>query len=138
MAEPAQLWNDDTLPLSEGVSATFESDESTITFDRTKANGTAQVNLLTKANANGKMELVAAGDVPAGQVDGSGGKGHVSVLLKQENRKIPRGDGTATVGQSVVGDTKSSAKGYGKGATYGSGRGYIWKVTTTDLYVLGW
>ena len=102
MAAPEQIWNEQDLPYG-SHSVTVDTDEDTITYDRTKENGTSAAGLLAKAaDEDGTHELVAAGERPRGIIRASGGKGRGSLIVEGKNLSVPRGDTTSNTAVTVV------------------------------------
>jgi hypothetical protein len=107
-----------------GQYATYTIDNSTITYDVTKANGSAQVGLAVTLSGNGTVALADIGNPVEGKL----------ISVEADNRctvqyagfmKLPGGaSATLTVGTKIVGaQGAASAKGYIKTAT-ASGAAY--------------
>lgn len=115
-----------------GVYRTYKIDNSTITHDATKANGSAQVGLAVTFSAANTVALAADGDAVIGkliQVEAD----DKATVQTDGTMTLPGGDSaTLTLGTKIVGDLgASSAKGYIRSAASGTaaellvGRGRI-------------
>lgn len=100
------------LPYAEGsISVTRRVDE-TIVFDRIKADGTEQAGFLSSSrNASGQEQLGVRGRRPSGLIQKSEKSGEASIYLKGCNLCVPKGDGTAEVGQELQCDIKTIVAG---------------------------
>ena len=125
-------------PLTE----TFKIDDSTITYDATKENGSDQVDLAVTFSAANTVALVADGEAVVGK------------LLKVESDNmatvqtrgvvtLPGGtSATLTLGSQIVGDLLVSAEGYIRSAASGTAaelilcRGMIQDAGTTTAVVV--
>ena len=125
-------------PLTE----TFKIDDSTITYDATKENGSDQVGLAVTFSAANTIALAADGEAVVGK------------LLKVESDDmatvqtrgvvtLPGGtSATLTLGSQIVGDLLVSAEGYIRSAASGTAaelilcRGMIQDAGTTTAVVV--
>jgi hypothetical protein len=121
---------------------TFLIDNSTITYDSTEENGSAQVGLAVTLSADGTVALVG---------DGEGVKGKL-IKVESDNKAVVQTKGictlpggtsaTLTLGEKIVGDLLVSAKGYiqavatGTAAQLGHARGEILDNDTTTAVVV--
>jgi len=106
---------------------TFKIDNSTITYDSTKANGSSQVGLGVTLSADDTVALVG---------DGEGLKGKL-IKVESDNKAVVQTKGictlpggtsaTLTLGEKVVGDLGGG----------GSDKGYIQAVATGTAAQLG-
>lgn len=126
----------------EGPNRTRKIDNSTITYDKTKAGGSAQVGLAVTLSADDTVALAADGDAVLGEL----------LLVEADNFctvrengpvKLPAGTGASlTLGKKIVGALLSSAKGYirevatGTAAELGKARGYITNNDDTAAVVV--
>lgn len=96
-----------------GVYRTYKIDNSTILFDRTKANGSAQVGLAVTLSAANTVALTADADEVIGKLIKVEGDNKATVMT-EGTMELPGGDSaTLTLGTKIVGDLgASSAKGY--------------------------
>lgn len=96
-----------------GVYRTYKIDNSTITYDATKVNGSAQVGLAVTFSAAETVALVADGEAVIGKL----------IKVERDNKATVQTDGTMTLpggdsatltlGASIVGDLgAANAKGY--------------------------
>jgi hypothetical protein len=129
-----------------GINATYETfliDNSTITYDATKVNGSAQVGLAVALSTHGTVELVGDGEEVVGKL----------MKVEADNKAVvqtggymtlPGGSGaTLTPGKKIVGDLgASSAEGYirevatGTAAELGVARGMIVDAAVTTAVVV--
>lgn len=126
------------------LTATYKIDNSTITYDATKANGAAST-MIGKAvtlSAAGTVALAADGDAIEGKL----------LLVEADNKctvqvggycDLPGGTGASlTLGKKIVGALLSSAKGYirevatGTAAELGKCRGRIVDAGTTTAVMV--
>ena len=138
MTERDDVSNIGIGPLTE----TFKIDDSTITYDATKENGSDQVDLAVTFSAANTVALVADGEAVVGK------------LLKVESDNmatvqtrgvvtLPGGtSATLTLGSQIVGDLLVSAEGYIRSAASGTAaelilcRGMIQDAGTTTAVVV--
>ncbi len=110
----------------DAVNVTYDIDDSTITFDETEANGSAQVGLAVTLSGAKTVALADDGDEIEGKLikvepDGK------CVVQVGGYMTLPGGDGaTLTEGKKIVGD---------QGA--GAALGYIREVATATAAELG-
>lgn len=92
---------------------TYKTDNSTIVYDATKANGSASAGLAVTLSADGTVALCADADEVIGKLITVSSDNKASVQTSGY-MLLPGGDGaTLTVGSRVVGDLgAASAKGY--------------------------
>ena len=92
--------------------APFAIDNSTITYDATKANGSAQVGLAVTLSAAKTVALTADGNRVIGKLISVEADGFCTVQVGGY-MTLPAGAGASlTLGKAIVGDLDSSAKGY--------------------------
>lgn len=110
MADPRNAVNFDGIEYS---AQTFLIDDSTITYDATKANGSAQVGLAVTLSGNGTVALVADGEAVLGKLIAVEADDK-AVVQTAGYMTLPAGSGaTVTRGKQIVGDLgAASAKGY--------------------------
>jgi len=126
-----------------GVYRTYKIDNSTITYDASKAGGSAQVGLAVTFSADKTVALAADGEAVIGKL----------ILVESDDKAnvmthgtmtLPGGNGaTLTLGATIVGALNaSSAKGYirstasGTAAELVKGRGYIEDNDTATAVVV--
>lgn len=126
-----------------GVYRTYKIDNSTITYDATKAGGSAQVGLAVTFSAADTVALAADGEAVMGKL----------ILVESDDKcnvmtdgtmTLPGGNGaTLTLGATIVGALNaSSAKGYIRSAASGTaaelvkGRGRIENAGTATAVVV--
>lgn len=108
MADPRLV--DFTGILPEVV--TFKIDASTITYDATKANGSASVGLAVTMSAARTVALVADGEAVMGKLLKVEADGKCAVQVGGY-MTLPAGTGASlTLGKKIVGDLLVAAKGY--------------------------
>lgn len=101
----------------DGVWATYKIDNSTITYDATKTNGSAQSGMAVTLSGDATVALAGDGEAVIGKL----------VLVESDNKanvqvggymELPGGDGaTLTLGAGIVGDLGAgAAKGYVRAA----------------------
>ena len=122
---------------------TYKIDDSTITYDATKAGGSAQVGLAVTFSADDTVALTADGDAVIGKL----------ILVEADDKcnvmtdgtmTLPGGDGaTLTLGATIVGALgAANAKGYIRSAASGTAaelvkaRGRIENNNTTTAVVV--
>lgn len=120
---------------------TFIIDDSTITYDVTKTNGSTQVGLAVTLSAADTIALVADAEGILGKL----------IKVEEDNRAtvqtrgymtLPAGTSAAlTLNKKIVGDLLSSAKGYIREAAAAAGeyvvmRGRIENAATTTAVVV--
>lgn len=129
----------------QGTYATYHIDNSTITYDSTKANGigkAADTGLAVSLSAAGTVQLAGDGDAIVGKL----------VLVEADNKatiqdggyvKLPSGAGaTLTRGFKIVGDLDTAARGFirevasGTAAEINKGRGFIVDAADTAAVVV--
>lgn len=126
-----------------GDYATYEIDDSTITYDSAQANGSAQVGLAVTLSAADTVALAADGEAILGKL----------IKVEADDKAVvqfagymtlPAGTGaTLTRGKKIVGDLgASSAKGYirevatATAAELGVARGLIQNAADTSAVVV--
>lgn len=128
---------------SGAVYETFAIDDSTITYDATEENGSAQVGLAVTFSTHDTVELVEDGDPIVGKLIQVEKDGFCTVQTGGV-MTLPGGDSaTLTVGLAIVGDLgAASAKGYIRIAASGTAaelvkcRGQICNSATTTAVVV--
>lgn len=95
---------------------TFKIDDSTITYDATKVNGSASVGLAVTLSAAGTVALAADAEAVIGKL----------ILVEADDKAVVQTGGfmtlpggtsaTLTLGTPIVGDLLVSAKGYVRSA----------------------
>lgn len=123
---------------------TFTIDNSTITFDKTKAFGSDQAgkNLAVTLSAAGVVALAADGDRVIGILEIVEKDGKCSVQTGQYCKFKGGTSAALTPGKAIVGALRSSAKGYirevatGTAAELGKCGGYIVDAADTDAIVV--
>ncbi len=125
-----------------GVFASFEIDDSTITFDEDEEGGSAQVGLAVGLTAAGLVELVGDGEEVIGKLIKVEGDGAATVQIGGF-MTLPGGTGASlTAGKKIVGDLLVAAEGYirevatGTAAELGVARGFIKDPADTDAVVV--
>ncbi len=110
MADPRKIVNFDGI---DAVYATFKIDNSTITYDSTKTDGTASVGLAVTLSADGTVALTAAGDAVIGKLISVEADNFATVQIGGICT-LPGGSGaTLTRGEKIMGALgAASAKGY--------------------------
>lgn len=108
---------------------TYKADGTDIVFDATQPGGSAVVGRAVMLSGNGIIRLTGAGSPVMGKLAKVEWDGYCTVI-DEGVVTLPKGDGTIAVGQKIVGDTLSAARGYirGTAATTGS---YV-QGTATD------
>jgi hypothetical protein len=117
---------------------TYKIDASTITYDVTKANGSAQVGLAVTFSADDAIKLTEDGEFVLGKLLKVEADGYATVQVAG-HMELPGGDGASlTLGKAIVGDLGAdNAKGYirevatGTAAELGRQRGWIRNNDTT-------
>ena len=96
-----------------GVYRTYKIDDSTITYDATKAGGSAQVGLAVALSADDTVALCADGDAVLGKLILVESDDKCNVMT-EGTMTLPGGNGaTLTLGATIVGALgAASAKGY--------------------------
>lgn len=125
------------------VIATYAIDNSTIVYDKTKANGSAQVGLAVTLSADGTVKLAEDAEAIEGKLLSVQGDNFASVQVGGF-MTLPGGSGaTLTRGTKIVGDLgAASAKGYIRSAASGQaaellvGRGRIVESGTATAVVV--
>lgn len=118
--------------------ATYKIDNSTITYDVTKAGGSAQVGLAVTLSADDTVALTADADAVLGKLIKVEADGYCTVQ-EAGHLDLPAGNGASvTRGKSIVGALgASSAKGYirevntAQAAELGKARGFIHNNATS-------
>lgn len=130
----------------DGINATHETfliDNSTITYDATKTNGSAKVGLAVALSGNGTIETAGNGEEVLGKL----------IKVEADNKAVvqtggymtlPAGNGASlTLGKKIVGALNaSSAEGYirevatGTAAELGVARGMIIDAAVTTAVVV--
>lgn len=126
-----------------GVFATFEIDDSTITYDADEEGGSNKVGLAVALTAGYLLETVGDGEEVLGKLVGVEADGAANVQVGGF-MTLPGGSGaTLTPGKKIVGDLgPSSAEGYirevatGTAAELGVARGMIINASDTDEVVV--
>lgn len=121
-----------------GVYRTYKIDNSTITYDATKAGGSAQVGLAVTFSAANTVALVADAEAVIGKLIKVESDDKATVQT-DGTMTLPGGDSaTLTLGTKIVGDLgAANAKGYIRSAASGQaaellvGRGRIEDAGTT-------
>lgn len=99
---------------------TYKIDDSTITYDVTKANGSAQVGLAVTLSAAGTVALVADAEAVIGKLVRVEGDDK-AVVQTDGFMTLPAGTGaTLTLGTPIVGALLVAAKGYIRSAASGA------------------
>lgn len=102
------------------VTATFAIDASTITYDATKAGGSAQVGLAVTFSADRTIQLVGDGEFVLGKLLTVESDGYATVQT-HGYMTLPGGTGaTLTRGAAIVGDLLVAAEGYVRAAASGT------------------
>jgi len=95
---------------------TFAIDNSTITYDATKANGSAQVGLAVTLSAAKTVALAGDGEAVIGKLIRVEGDNY-AVVQDDGYVTLPGGtSATLTLGSKIVGDLLVAAKGYVRSA----------------------
>jgi hypothetical protein len=138
MADPRNTLSYTDIKPDGASDVGYQIDASTITYDATKTNGSAQVGLAVTLSGNNTIALTADGDFVLGKLESveSDGKARVQEL---GHMTLPGGDGaTLTRGTKIVGALgAAAAKGYIRSAASATaaellkGRGFIHDVTDT-------
>jgi hypothetical protein len=142
MADPRATPNVNNL---DPTYATFTADNSTITYDATKARGAA-TTMLDKAvslSADKTVQLASDGEAIVGRLDHVE-PGPVAVVQYDGTTALPGGaSATLTLGTAIVGALgAASAKGYIRSAASGTAaelikcRGQIWDASDTTNVVV--
>lgn len=126
-----------------GVYRTYKIDNSTITYDVTKAGGSTQVGLAVTLSADDTVALAADGNGILGKLILVEGDGKCNVMT-EGTMTLPGGNGaTLTLMGTIVGALNASAgKGYIRSAASGTAaelvlaRGRIENNDTTDAVVV--
>ena len=109
-----------------GEYRTYKIDNSTITYDRTKTNGSAQVGLAVTFSGDETVALTADGDAVVGKL----------IKVEADNKATVQTDGTMTFGKGDAATTTRGTKIVGaRGAA--SAKGYIRSVNTAVAAELG-
>lgn len=135
-----------TLNLSYGeiapVYATFEIDDSTITYDADEEGGSDKVGLAVALTAGGLIETAGDGEEVVGKLVLVEADGAATVQVAGF-MTLPGGTGaTLTPGKKIVGDLLVAAEGYirevatGTAAELGVARGMIVNPSDTDAVVV--
>lgn len=127
----------DFTDVNPGNVWTYAIDGSTVTFDATKANGSAQAGLAVTLSAANTVGLVGDGEFVLGKLLRVEADGFAAVQVKGFCT-LPGGtSATLTLGARIVGDLLSSAEGYIQAAASGTAahhvvsRGFIQDATDT-------
>jgi len=122
--------------------ATFDIDDSTITWSATEAGGSAQCGLAVALSAAGTIELAGDGEEIVGKLKLVESDGKATVQIGGF-MTFPAGTSAGlTVGKKIVGDLLISAEGYirevntGTAAELGVCRGMIIDASDTDAVVV--
>lgn len=94
---------------------TYAADGSDIVYSATAPYGSAVVGRAVMLSGNGVVRLTGPGTHVLGKLVLVEWDGKCTVLVGGPT-DLPKGDGTIAVGDKVVGDTLSSARGYIRGA----------------------
>lgn len=110
----------------DAVYRSYKTDNSTILFDRTKSNGSAQIGLAVTLSAANTVALAADGDEVIGKLIKVEADNKATVQT-DGTMELPGGDGaTLTLGAKIVGDLGAAAA-----------KGYIRAVNTATAAELG-
>lgn len=102
------------------VNATFAIDDSTITYDATEENGSAQVGLAVTLSAAKTVALAADGEAVIGKLLRVEADDY-AVVQVAGFCTLPGGtSATLTLGSKIVGDLLVAAKGYVRSAASGT------------------
>lgn len=126
-----------------GVYRTYKIDDSTITYDATKAGGSAQVGLAVTLSADDTVALCADGNAILGKLILVESDDKANVMT-EGTMTLPGGDSaTLTLGATIVGALgAANAKGYIRSAASGTAaelvlaRGRIENNDTTTAVVV--
>ena len=111
--------------------ATFKIDASTITYDKTKTNGSAQVGLTVTFSADRTIQLIGDGEAVLGKLIAVEADDKANVQIAGIMTLKGGTSATLTRGKKIVGDLLSSAECYirevaaGTAAELAVARGYI-------------
>lgn len=126
----------------DAVFVTYKIDASTITYDATKANGSAEVGLAVTLSDDETVALVADGGAVEGKLISVEPDGYCTVQVSGY-MTLPAGTAaTLTNGKKIVGDLLVAAKGYirevatATAAELGVCRGAIIDNSTTTAVVV--
>lgn len=121
---------------------TFKIDNSTITYSATATGGSSQVGLAVTFSADDTVALTADGDFVLGKLI-EVTKDNYCVVQTGGICTLPSGaSATLTLGEKIVGDLDTAAKGYiravatGTAAELGHARGAIYNNDTTSAVVV--
>lgn len=121
---------------------TFAIDDSTITYDATKAGGSAEVGLAVTLSTDDTVALAGDQELVLGKLISVSADNFATVQCGGVVT-LPGGtSATLTVGEKIVGDLLISAKGYiqavatGTAAQLGHARGIIYNNNTTTAVVV--
>ena len=116
---------------------TFLIDDSTVTYDATQVNGSAQVGLAVTLSAANTVALAGSGEAVLGKLI-SVSADDKAVVQTGGYVTLPGGtSATLTVGTKIVGDLLVSAKGYIQSVSSEVvGRGMIIDASTTTAVVV--
>lgn len=109
-----------------GVYRTYKIDNSTILFDRTKVNGSAQVGLAVTFSGDETVALTADGDAVVGKL----------IKVEADNKATVQADGTVALGKGDAATVTRGTKIVGALGT-ASAKGYIRSVNTAVAAELG-
>ena len=118
--------------------ATFKIDNSTITYDKTKTNGSAQVGLAVTFSADRTIQLVGDGEAVLGKLISVEADDKANVQIRGMTTLKGGTSATLTRGKKIVGDLLVAAEGYvrevaeGTAAELAVARGYIIDDDATD------
>jgi hypothetical protein len=94
---------------------TYAADGSDIVYSATVANGSAVVGRAVMLSGNGIVRLTGAGTHVLGKLLQVEWDGRCTILVAGPT-DLPKGDNAIAVGDKIVGDTLSAARGYIRGA----------------------
>lgn len=111
------------------LALTFLIDDSTITYDKNKVGGSAQVGLAVEMSDDKTVALVSDNGRVLGRLEKVEAD-KKAVVTVGGCVKLPRGTGaTVTPGSQIKGDLLGAAKGYVQDAAIGAGDGRVLDAT---------
>lgn len=121
---------------------TYAIDDSTITYSATVAGGSSQVGLAVTFSADNTVALTADGDYVVGKLISVEADGFATVQVGGVCELPSGASATLTLGEKIVGDLDTAAKGYiravatGTAAELGHARGSIQNNNDTAAVVV--